>query len=209
MVVSLLLVPLLAAAPVDLTADEFKMYRHYQLAMKDPRVEKMKPERRLSAIAKDAGYKLKDLEKAIARAEAAGDVKAACEAGAKEAIEGGELQGRVGKVDVDTSDPHAVAYVQWLNEAPAQLEEEAAWVAAQTAQACPIVSTIQVWAQDKANPSARLFQALISREAAKRIAPEKAKEFADTRYLRLFEKVKSVNAGDDLSQATATPGASQ
>ena len=74
-----------------------------------------------------------------------------------------------------------------------------------TSHACPIVSTIQVWAQNKANAGARLFQALISGSAAQKIKPDKAKDFADTRYIRLFEKVKSVAAGDDLSAASGMP----
>jgi hypothetical protein len=194
--------PALAAEPIDLTLEEFKMYQHYKNAMADPRVEKIKPEGRLSAIAKDAGFKLKDLQKAIERGDAAGELKAKCEKNVREALGTGELAGRVGKIDVDTSDPHAVAYVQWSNENPTQLEEEAAFAASSAISACPIVSTIQVWAQDKANPKARVFQALISGNAATKIKPEKAKDFADTRYIRLFEKVKSVNAGDDLSAST-------
>ncbi len=191
------------AEPLALTVEEFKMFRQYQNAMQDPRVQKMKPEAQKPAIAKDAGFKLKDMEKAIAKGEAAGDVKAACEANLKEALSQGELAGRVAKLEVDASEPHAVAYVQWLNETPAQLEEEASLAALGTAKACPILSTIQLWAQDKANPTARVFQALISREAASRINPDRVKDFADTRYIKLFEKVKNVAQGDDLSAAAA------
>ena len=194
-----------ASQPVELTQDEFKMYRHYLDALEDPRVQKMKPEARSAAIAKDAKYKLKDMEKAIARAESAGDFKAKCEANIKEAVDKGDLAGRIGKVEVDTTAPHAVAYVQWLNEAPDKLAYEASMVAVQTAGACPILSTIQVWAQDKAAPKARVFQALISSSAATKINPEKAKDFAQTRYIRLFEKLKSVANGDDLSAETGTP----
>lgn len=204
----LLLPALLAAEPVELTQDEFKMYRHYKNAIEDPRVQKMKPEARNGAIAKDAKFKLKDMEKAIARAESAGDFKAKCEGNIKEAVDTGKLQGRIGKVEVDVSEPHAVAYVQWLNEAPEKLAYEASLVAAQTNAACPILSTIQVWAQDKAAPKVRVFQALISSSAAAKINAEKAEDFAQTRYIRLFEKLKSVANGDDLSAEQGTPTAS-
>src|SRR3954471_12514903 len=76
----------LAHEPIELSQEEFKMYRHYLQAMDDPRVQKMKPEARSAAIAKDAHYKLKDMEAAIAKAEAAGDFKAKCEANIKEAL---------------------------------------------------------------------------------------------------------------------------
>jgi hypothetical protein len=197
----------LASEPVGLTQEEFKMYRHFQQAMEDPRVQKLKPEKQHAAIANDAHYKLKDLESAISKAEAAGDFKAKCEGNIKEALGAGELKGRLGKIDVDITEPHAVAYVQWLNEDPNKLALEATLAAAHANAACPILSTIQVWAQDKANPKARVFQALISASAAQKISIDKAKDFAETRYIRLFEKLKSVANGDDLSAESGTPTA--
>ncbi len=192
---------------VELTQEEFKMYRHYVQAMEDPRVQAMKPEARKGAIARDAKYKPKELDAAIAHAEAAGDFKAKCETNIREAVSAGDLKGRIAKVEVDVNEPHAVAYVQWLNEAPEKLALEACLAAAATNTACPILSTIQVWAQDKGNPKARVFQALISSSAAAKINVEKAKDFAQTRYIRLFEKLKSVANGDDLSTETGTPTA--
>jgi hypothetical protein len=208
----LALLALLAALPaaaedLGITLDEFKMYQHYKNAMEDPRVQKMKPAAQLPAIAKDARYKPKQLEAAVAKGEAAGDLKAKCEAALTAALEAGELTGKLGKVEADTSDPHAVAYVQWSNENPANLEEEASFAAATSVAACPIISTVQVWAQDKANAKTRVFQALISNSAAQKIKLEKVKDFADTRYIRLFEKVKNVANGDDLSADTGRPSA--
>ena len=141
-----------ASTPIELSLEEFKMYQHYKKAIEDPRVQKMKPEARLPAIAKDAKYKPKELEKAVARGEAAGDVKAACEGNIKEALAGSDLKGRVAKIDVDADDPHAVASVQWLNEKPELLVTEASLAAARTASACPIASTIVVFAQDQGEP---------------------------------------------------------
>jgi hypothetical protein len=185
-----------AAAPVELTQEEFKMFRHWQKAMNDPRVEKIKPGARNAAIARDARFKLKDMEQAIARGEAAGDLKAGCEASIREALSGTDLGGRLGTIDVDTSEPHAVAYVQWMNAQPSKLEEEAALAAVQTAKSCPLLSTIQVWAQDASAPKVRVFQGLISQTAAARINPERIKDFASTRFIRLFENVKNVAKGD-------------
>jgi hypothetical protein len=195
--------PALASEPIDLSIDEFKMYQHYKNAMEDPRVQKMKPEVRLSAIAKDAGFPMKKLQAAIDKGDAAGDIKAKCMGAIKEQASSGALSGRVSKVDVDTSVPHAVAYVEWQNEDLGQLEEEASTLAVNAQKACPILSTIQLWAQDKAAPSKRVFQALISASSAARINADRIKDFADTRYIRLFEKVKSVTAGDDLSSTAA------
>ena len=90
-----------------------------------------------------------------------------------------------------------------------QLEEEASVVAAHAAKACPIVSTITLWAQDLANPKTRVFQALISEASASRINVERAKDFADTRYIRLFDDVKNIAKGDvfDVAAAPAAPAA--
>jgi len=204
---SLVPAAVLASSTVELTQDEFKMFRHWQKAMQDPRVEKMPPAKRNPAIAKDARFNLKQMEAAIAKGEAAGDLQAACNAAIKESLSA-VMGDRIGTVDVDLSEPHGVGYIQWNNDNLSQLEEEASVVAAHTAKSCPILSTIQVWAMDKANPKTRVFQALISQEAAARINIERAKDFADTRYIRLFEKVKNLANGDTFEPAdTNTAGA--
>lgn len=187
-----------AAEPLDLTVEEFKMWKQWQNAMEDDRVKAMKPEKRNAAIAKDARFKLKQMEAAVAKGEAAGDVKAKCEALLKEALEATDAKGLLRKNDVDVSDPHAVWYVEWANEKIENAEEEASLIASQ-ARACPVLSSIQLWATDKSAPKTRVFQALISATAAGRFNAEKVKDFADTLYLRKFEKVKSIANGDDLS----------
>jgi hypothetical protein len=199
--------PALALEAINLTEDEFKMYQHYKLALADARVQAMKEAQRLPAIAKDAGFKPKDLQKAIERGEAAGDVKRACEANLKEIFGAGVLAGRIGRLEVDTSAAHAVAYVQWFNEEPKELPVEASFAAARAAEACPIASTVTVWAQDKAAPAVRVFQALVSSQSARRINVDRVRDFAETRYMKLFEKVKSVANGDDLSGEGGTPTA--
>jgi hypothetical protein len=202
------LLPLAARAgePINMTEDEFKAVRHYQIALGDPRVQKMSADKRMKAIAKDAGIPLKTLERAVRRAEAAGDVKALCEANIREAGAAAPFAGRLAKVDVDTTEAHAVAYVQWLNENPGSLEEEASAMAHQAAVACPIASSIQVWAQDRSNPRARVFQALIARSAALRINPDRVKDFAHTRYIKLFEKVRNVAEGDSIDGVASNGG---
>ncbi len=196
-----------ALEPLNITEEEFKMYQQFRAASSDERVQAMKPEARLPAIAKDAGFKLKDLQAAITKGEAAGDVKAKCEANLKEAMATLEFASRLGRLELDTSAAQAVAYVQWFNEEPKDLIVEASFAAAKAAEACPIASTIAVWAQSKANPKQRVFQALIGVGGAGRIKLDKVKDFAETRYVKLFEKLKSVNNGDDLSAEAGAPSA--
>ena len=145
------------------------------------------------------------MEKAIEKGKAAGDLKAKCEALLKEALAGTSAKDLVRKNDVDASEVHAVWYVEFANEKIENVEEEASLIASQ-AKACPILSSVQVWATDKANAKSRVFQALISSSAAAKINAEKVKDFADTRYIRLFEKVKNIANGDDLTAETAGAG---
>lgn len=196
-----------AAEPIGLSEDEFRMYQQYKSAMSDARVQAMKPDKQLAAIAKDAGYKLKDLQGAVSKAEAAGDVKAKCEANLKEIFGSGELAGKIGRLEFDATAAQGVAYVQWFNDDQEKLPVEASYAAARAAEACPIASTLTVWAQDKSAPKMRVFQALISQGSAKRINVEKVKDFAATRYIKLFEKVKNAANGDDLSSENGTPAA--
>lgn len=205
--VSLLPTAAFSMEKVELTEEEFKMFRQATLALADPRVQAMKAEARLPAIAKDAGFKLKDLQKAMERAEAAGDVKAKCEANVKEALAGTDLKDKLGRLEVDTEAPHAVIYVQWFNEEAKDLAVQACTAAVTVANVCPIAATVTVYANDKAAPKARVFQALISNQGARRINAEKVKDYAETRYMKLFEKVKSVANGDDLSAESGAPTA--
>lgn len=200
-------VPALALESFGVSEDEFKMYQQYQRALSDSRVQAMKPEVRLAAIAKDAGFKVQELQKAIEKGEAAGDVKARCETNLKELLGKGELAGRTGRLEVDITGAHPVAYVQWFNEEQKNLPVEASFAAAMAAEACPIATTVAVFAQDQAAPKQRVFQAIVSTASARRIKLDRVKDFAESRYLKLFEKVKSVANGDDLSAESGTPTA--
>lgn len=186
-----------AADPIDLTLEQYKMYRHWQAAKEDPRVQKMKPAAQDPAIAKDAHYKLKDMQKAVELGEAAGDLKAKCEALLKDGFAQTPAKDLIRKVDVDAAEEHAIAYVEWANENIQNAEEEASVIASAT-KSCPILSSVQLWATDKST-KARMWQGLISADAAKKINPDRAKDFADSRYIRLFEKVKNAANGDDMS----------
>lgn len=198
-----------AAEPFDLSIDEFKMYQHYRNALEDERVKKMKPESRLKAIAVDAGFKVKELQRAVERGEAAGDLRGKCEAAIRAQLDKTELAQRVKRVEVDTDEPHAVAYVMWLNEEPSSLDVEACFAASAARAGCPIVSTVQIWSQAGEDPKTRVFEALISGSAAANIKPERIKDFAATRYIRLFEKVKSILRQDTFETPAPVEGSPQ
>jgi hypothetical protein len=107
-----------------------------------------------------------------------------------------ELSGRVVVFDIDYSDPsHVIAYVTWMGIDKKKLVEEASLVAAIVAKEAPFVTTIAIRgvdpkAKDKTADTAMWFEAKISRDKADRIEKTKIVDYAETRYIRLFDGVK-------------------
>jgi hypothetical protein len=186
--------PLARATPPDLTADEFKLYREYQDAATDVRVQKVPEQKRLAVIAKNFKLPEKKLAETVRKGEAAGaGLAAACEAEVKAQLGSTSLNGRVGEVTTDTSHPHVVTYVSWTNEDGGKLEEEAALAALSAAKGAPVTSTVALWATDVTGR--KVFEAKISADAAGRFNRERIGMFASARYIKQFEDVKNAYKG--------------
>ncbi len=186
--------PRALAAPVSLNADDFKLYREYQDASTDERVQKLPEKKRLAAIAKNFKVSEKRLADVVQKGDAAGSgLAAACEAEVKALLGETPLKGRVGEVSTDASHPHVVTYASWTNEDGAKLEEEAAFVALSAAKGAPISSTIALWAVDAGGH--KVFEAKISADAAGRFNLDRIGMFASARYIKLFEDVKNAYKG--------------
>jgi len=178
-----------ADSALKITRTQFQLYRDYQAALTDARVEKMKPAKRLPAIARNFHVKLAELKTAIALGDAeAGQVQQSELAAIKAAFAGTPLEGKLGQVRVDASQGRVIAYVEWFNADPAKLNQEACWVAARTTKAAPLVGTIDLYAQDAAAKTTRVYSALIDADRAANIHEDQIVDFAATRYSRLFEK---------------------
>lgn len=178
-----------ADAGLHITKAQFQLYRDYQDALQDPRVQKLKEKDRLPAIAKNFHVKTSELKEAIDAGEKEADqVEAAEVAALKAAFAGSPLEGRIGDVRVDAKKGHVIAYVQWLNAEPAKLDQEACWAAARAAKAAPLVGTFDLYAHDAANKDRRVFSALIGADRAANIHEDQIVDYATTRYVRLFEK---------------------
>ena len=182
------------AAPPPLTADEFKLYREYQDALGDERVQKLPEGKRLGAIAKNFKVPEAKLAQAVKKGEEAGDKLAAlCEGEAKALLDATALKGRVREVTTDTSHAHVVTYVSWTNEDEAKLDEEAALAALSAAKGAPLSSTVAVWALDVTGR--KVFEAKISAAAASAFKLERIPLFAAARYIKQFEDVKNAYKG--------------
>lgn len=178
-----------ADSGLHITKGQFQLYRDYQDALQDPRVQKMKEKDRLPAIARNFHVKLPELKAAIAMGQQEADrVEAAEVSSLKAAFAGSPLEGRIGDVRVDAKKGHIIAYVQWLNSDPTKVDQEACWAAARSVKAAPLVGTFDLYASDAANKDKRVFSALIGADRAVNIKEDQIVDYATTRYLRLFEK---------------------
>jgi hypothetical protein len=204
---SLLLLPLLLslctpaltarADGIDLTEEQFKTYHDYLEALQDPRVEKVKPADRLTKIAHNFHITVPKLKEAIEKGERYGDLKAiatACEAAIRESLKGTAIDGRIMYLQVDTREGHVVTYVAWKVGKPEALEQEACLVAVRVRKAAPISADLRLWAaepgKDPDNPANRIFDGMISGEAAGKIQEQRIGDFASTRYIKLFEQLR-------------------
>lgn len=201
--VLVLAVPAISLAePPDFSRDEFRLYRDYQAALRDPRVQKMPENQRLPAIARNFKVSLQDLTNAIEKGEKYPEIGKTLEDEIRKQIGDGALAGKVKDIRVDDSDAHVVTYLSWKNDNPDKLEEEAALAAIAAVRGAPITSTIAVWAVDAATDR-KVFEARISADAAGRFNPARVGMFASTRYIRIFENVRNLYKGNPPTDAAS------
>lgn len=184
-----------SAAPVAMTADEFKLYKDYTAALNDARVKKMSESKRVPAIARNFKVSEKVLRNAIAKGDVYGkNADHDCEQEVRALLDKSELRGRIQDVKVDASEGHVVTYVSWKNTDGTKLDQEAALVALLAAKGAPITSTIALWANDKAT-TRKVFDAKISADAAGHFSQDHIAMFASARYIRVFEDVHNAYKG--------------
>lgn len=186
--------PAARASSVDMSADQFRLYKEYQAALTDARVLKLPEAKRLGAIAKNFKVPEKSLQEAVKKGEALGPTVATqCETELRTALDGTNLKGRLGDLRVDAADGHVVTYVEWRNDDGTKLEEEASMVALLASKNAPITSTVALWAKDASGR--KVFEAKISADAASRFSQDRIAMFARARYIRVFEDVHNAYTG--------------
>jgi hypothetical protein len=177
------------AAEPPMTSDEFALWKDYVDALGDERVQKLKEKDRLPAIARNFKVPEKKLRDAVKKGEQYGEQMGAdSEKEARAALVGTPVEGRIKELRYDTSHAHVVAYLTWSVDRPDQVEEEASLVAVRCAKSAPLAKTLSLRIVEVGDRP--VFSALISREAALRINESRIADFADTRFIRLFEKVE-------------------
>jgi len=181
------------AGPGDMSADEYRTYRAYQAALEDPRVVKMKPARRLGAIAKNFKISVKALKAIITKGEAhAEGLVAENQAALEAALKESKVSAQVSFVELVEQKGTVIAYLAWKNADSARLPQEAAYLAEAAAQAAPLVEVFAIWS---CTGPLKVFSAKITGRSAGRIKATRVEDFAATRYMRLFEDVHNRHAG--------------
>ncbi|HCF60786.1 MAG TPA: hypothetical protein DFS52_22645 [Myxococcales bacterium] len=180
------------ADELPMTLEQFKLWRDYQDALQDERVQKMPEGKRFGAIARNFKVSEKDLRVAVDKGDKHGEsVGKLAEEAIRAALADTELGPRLKTVRVDTSAAHVVTYLVWKAAKPDafSIDKEVCTAAARARQASPITSTFKFEVRDHISGSLKVFEGLISGSAAGRIRESSIVDFASTRYLKLFEKV--------------------
>ena len=186
-----------AAAAVDLNEDEYRLYCGYLNEIEKPDVRKLKGAARDKKIAMKAKVKPSVLAAAIGKGERIGatcaEIGKKVEDDARQAVDAAITHGRVVVFNFDYSDPsHVVAQVTWLGLDRKKVLEEASRLSAALASEARIVKTIAIRAvdpsaADKLSEEAMWWEAKITRGQASRIEKSEISDYAQTRYVRLFD----------------------
>lgn len=193
-IVALAAPPLPASADAaSMTAAQYKLYRDYQAALKDPRVKRIRPRHRLFAIARNFGVSRRKLERAIRRGKKYADQAIATQqAAAKAALSKTPVGKQIASLQLVDQEGVVIAYVSWKTSKKGQIPYEASYVAAAVAKAAPVTTMVALWS---CMGTTKVFTAKIRRSAADLIEQSEVKDFAVTRYMKLFEDVHDAFKG--------------
>lgn len=182
----------------SLTRQDYYGGAYYRDALEHPTIQKIKSDdKKLKRVAKDLGWKPKQLQAAVAKYESIeGDIEALATDAIKAALAKSSVKGRVLDVLINTSEPkHVVVYVRWRGNLSTDVVKDASTIAYEVSQATPFVSTLSLAAihpkADKASKEA-VWSGKIGFESMGRIQPKRIDDgSADRLYARLFEGVES------------------
>lgn len=181
-----------------LTRQDYYGGAYYRTALEHPTIQKIKSDgKRLARVAKDLGWKPKQLKEAVEKYDAIeGDIEALATGAIKAALDKTGLKGRVLDVLINTSEPkHVVVYVRWRGNVSVDMVKEASTIAYEVSQATPFVSTLSLAAiHPKADAASKepVWSGKIGFESMGRIQPKRIDDgSADRLYARLFEGVES------------------
>lgn len=195
--------PAAANIEPELTREDFYLYCGYLEALELPKYGKIKSSRkRIAKIARFAKVSAKKMRKAVKTASKVGstcdEIGKLYEEDAKKALNAEvSLKGRViwetYVLDWSTAD-HVVIAVTWTGADKKKLVQEASLIAKVFASRVPIAKTIAIRgvnprAADKTSDDAIWWEGKTSPARANHIDVKRIPDYAESRYLRLFDGV--------------------
>ena len=177
-----------------MNAEDYKLYREYKSALRDPRVQAIPESRRLGRVARNFSVPQSRLRDVVALGEEIGEEQVRRQQEiALEALENSALKGRIRSVEFVETRGIVVAYVGWRTTEQERIVPEAAHIAKIVADSAPIVELVAMWA---CMGEYKVFTARIQSSSAARFNVERIDCFAETRYIRLFEEVRNRFSGE-------------
>lgn len=182
-------------APIPfMEADDYRLYRRYEAALRDPRVEAIPEAHRMRRIARNFDVSLRRLREVVELGDeiAEGQLERQ-EHTIKEALEETPVKGRVRSIELVERRGIVVAYVGWIATEQDRVVPEAAYIAKAVADAAPVVNLVAMWGCLGRH---KVFTARIQTSSASRFRLSRIDDFAETRYIRLFEEVRNRFTGE-------------
>jgi hypothetical protein len=178
-----------ATAPVEMTAEEYQIYKTYQEINGDPKLASMaeKVKRQKVADATKTTVKVVDaaIEKGKQFGEGIGDRTAEA---IKTELAATPIGSRVLDLKVNTETDRAVAFIKWRAQSTLDFDKEACWAGLAVKEGGHIISIMVVWAVNSQDVT--VFSAKADRSALLKIQKSSIPNFASTRYIKMFEEVQ-------------------
>jgi hypothetical protein len=200
-VVSLSLFAFPGLAAPDITGEDYRLFCGYLDALENPKIAKLKGKRQEKAIARMAKMKRKTLMKAVKKVEQVGstceEIGKMLEENTKNALESEVGKAKIAFFNLDYSDPsHVVAQVTWRVVNKKKILHDASLISKILADEAVITKTIalrgvKARAKDWSADEAMLWEAKTSPTRVSRVDKSKIEDWADTRYKRFFDGVKT------------------
>lgn len=179
-----------ASARSAVSAAEFALYMDWINGRQDPRLKDLSDSQRMRKIAVNLGVRVADIVAAVSKVTpVAATIAEDTTVALRRSLASTPLQGRILDLAVDAGQSHVIAHIKWRCGPLHDLEQEAAYAGWASAAAASVVATTVVWCVN--TKGTKLFSARAANSGLMRITKTSIPRFAKSRYIRIFEGVKT------------------
>ena len=180
-----------ASSSVELSPAEYSaVFTYRDLKSKDAKAES----KARAAAQKASKLAKKASDAAIEKADKIGDdIPAAVQSALRAKLTSLPIGARLETITVDGSNPHMVIGINWHTSDKAEVDEDAATIAAVVKEIAWPVGTLVLWASEGER---KVYSAKIGHDALQNFSLGKVSEYAKSRYAKLFENVRRGEAAE-------------